>query len=358
MPFGDYETFEQCVQDNQDKDSPEGFCAWLHYQSTGEWPSEVDTPDGKKKITHIPDSKNVQVVEKEDGDHLSTPISSLSEDRDGDQFSMDGLKSMAQQINESVNGVPLYEDHGGSTGDYPASEMRGKFEKAEIEDGKLMGDVKFDSEDEQAEWIKGKIERGLPIGFSVGFTPTSKRKKKDTDGQIFDEVDLLEVSAVGIPSNQDAINHLNYDVKSIDKLAKTVKEKLEKGEKNTMSEEDEEKEEEETTDDKLSKDDVREIVREELKDALEEDEKDEEETEDKQDYDREKLEEMIREIVQEELGKEEDEDEDEEDEEEEESKDEEESESSESEPKGASSPQPEGEGEMETKGIKSPSEVM
>lgn len=39
MPFADYDSFEDCVSDNQDKDSPEGFCAWLHYQTTGEWPS-------------------------------------------------------------------------------------------------------------------------------------------------------------------------------------------------------------------------------------------------------------------------------------------------------------------------------
>ena len=39
MPFGDYTDFADCVDQNQDKDSPEGFCAWLHYEITGEWPS-------------------------------------------------------------------------------------------------------------------------------------------------------------------------------------------------------------------------------------------------------------------------------------------------------------------------------
>ncbi len=40
MPFADYDSFEDCVAQNQDKDSPEGFCAWLHYQTTGQWPGE------------------------------------------------------------------------------------------------------------------------------------------------------------------------------------------------------------------------------------------------------------------------------------------------------------------------------
>lgn len=41
MPFAGYENFEECVQDNQDKANPEAFCAWLHYESTGEWPGRA-----------------------------------------------------------------------------------------------------------------------------------------------------------------------------------------------------------------------------------------------------------------------------------------------------------------------------
>ena len=29
MPFGPYENFEECVEDNRDKEDPEGFCSWL-----------------------------------------------------------------------------------------------------------------------------------------------------------------------------------------------------------------------------------------------------------------------------------------------------------------------------------------
>ena len=39
-PFGEYKDFDDCVKKNQDKDSPEGFCAWLHKKITGKWPSE------------------------------------------------------------------------------------------------------------------------------------------------------------------------------------------------------------------------------------------------------------------------------------------------------------------------------
>lgn len=42
MSFADYENFESCVLENQDKDNPEAFCAWLHYEETGKWPGEKD----------------------------------------------------------------------------------------------------------------------------------------------------------------------------------------------------------------------------------------------------------------------------------------------------------------------------
>ena len=40
MPFGKYKDFQDCVNQNKDRESPEGFCAFLHHKFTGEWPSE------------------------------------------------------------------------------------------------------------------------------------------------------------------------------------------------------------------------------------------------------------------------------------------------------------------------------
>ena len=41
MPFGKYADMADCIAQNQDKASPEGFCAWLHKQITGSWPSDM-----------------------------------------------------------------------------------------------------------------------------------------------------------------------------------------------------------------------------------------------------------------------------------------------------------------------------
>ena len=40
MPFGKYKDFDACVKDNQDKDSPEAYCAEIEHKITGKWPAE------------------------------------------------------------------------------------------------------------------------------------------------------------------------------------------------------------------------------------------------------------------------------------------------------------------------------
>lgn len=40
MPFAGYDSFGACREDNQDKDDPEAFCAYLHKEATGEYPNQ------------------------------------------------------------------------------------------------------------------------------------------------------------------------------------------------------------------------------------------------------------------------------------------------------------------------------
>ena len=41
MPFGPYDNFQDCLNQNQDKANPPAFCAYLHKQITGAYPSEM-----------------------------------------------------------------------------------------------------------------------------------------------------------------------------------------------------------------------------------------------------------------------------------------------------------------------------
>lgn len=48
MPYAGYDDFQDCVEQNQDKDDPEAFCAWLHHEETGEWPGEASKQKNEK----------------------------------------------------------------------------------------------------------------------------------------------------------------------------------------------------------------------------------------------------------------------------------------------------------------------
>jgi len=40
MPFAGYESMGACKREHTDKDDPGAYCAQIHYEVTGEWPSE------------------------------------------------------------------------------------------------------------------------------------------------------------------------------------------------------------------------------------------------------------------------------------------------------------------------------
>ncbi len=144
-------------------------------------------------------------------DHI--PVSSTSEDRDGDEFSARGLKDLKAQYDAGK--VPYYCDHGKQPGDFMPSysvlDMLGKWTSATVEGRICYGTAELDGGDPRAVELARKVEAGLPIGHSVGFMVLEAEPKVDEKGNqtgklIFHAVDLMETSAVGIPSNPDAVN--------------------------------------------------------------------------------------------------------------------------------------------------------
>ena len=87
--------------------------------------------------------------------------------------------------------------------------------KAEIRDGKLIGTVKFETEDINplAEKIFKKVQFGTLKATSVGFSPLEEGEFRAVEGSE-DEVyhygkrDLLEWSIVNIPSNPMAVRQM------------------------------------------------------------------------------------------------------------------------------------------------------
>lgn len=82
--------------------------------------------------------------------------------------------------------------------------------RAYLEDGELLVDVIFDAENEKAQRIESKVERGFLRTTSVGFIELgegyfgNEKKEEDPDLYYFKGQELLEVSIVNIPSNPAA----------------------------------------------------------------------------------------------------------------------------------------------------------
>ena len=158
------------------------------------------------------DPDNVEVREPDDeGDRtqIRMPVSSTAQDRDGDQFSEEGLEDLRRQINDEK--IPMFLDHGrGSRGSYyGALGMVGRWDSAEIEQ---EGDTKTlyalgtpTTANPDAEEMVALIEDDMPVGSSVGFRILDYDGDRQ-DGYEFHSTDLLEISNVGIPSNPETVN--------------------------------------------------------------------------------------------------------------------------------------------------------
>lgn len=231
---------------------------------------------------------------------VRVPISSTTEDRDGDEFSLAGLESMLAGLKSGK--VPLYLDHGFRESGarlYGALDMLGAWIDGEIEGSTLYGTAFLDPDNWLARELARKIEAGLPVGFSVGFG-VIKSRSKDNGGLIFDEVSLWEISAVGIPSNPDAVN--SAAVQAVVKSLR-VKAGLETDEmkRKTKEEGEEPKEEEREEEEEQEEEKQSEACEDEEEKAPEEDPTEEDEEEEKS-Y--EVLDEaQIRQIVADEIGK-------------------------------------------------------
>lgn len=53
MPFTDYDSFEQCLEENRNKQDAEAYCAAIHHEATGEWPGEKAADVFEDRETHL-----------------------------------------------------------------------------------------------------------------------------------------------------------------------------------------------------------------------------------------------------------------------------------------------------------------
>jgi hypothetical protein len=171
------------------------------------------------------------------------PVSSTSEDRDGDVMSPEMLESMAEQIN--TGHVALYADHGwGPNGVYSVFDKLGTWQDAVVVDNVLYAEpvLRTKPETDQLRMMREMFEDDTPLTFSVGFIPRDMEPIKGSGGMTFKSGDLLEISPVGIPSNPDAV--AGYIKSYMERMKMTIEPKEDKPDEEKPEDEKQEEEEE------------------------------------------------------------------------------------------------------------------
>lgn len=168
-----------------------------------------------KTISQKVNAKDVEVKqENSDGEIVvNIPIQAMTEDRDGDYINEKGQESIIRQLKSGQ--VPLVLNHGIGSNDamYDFRDIVGQFIDGDNRNGTTIGTARMrrnekdgDSLHPDAKEIVDLLEQDMPIGFSIGFIPDKeKTKERENGGMEIGELDLMEVSAVGIPSNPDAV---------------------------------------------------------------------------------------------------------------------------------------------------------
>lgn len=182
-------------------------------------PKTDETEENKQFVNLKAKGKDVEIVNKEsqDGDGevvVNVPIQALTEDRDGDFINEKGQESIIRQLKSGQ--VPLFLNHGvgSSAAMYDGRDIIGQFIDGDNRNGTTVATARLrkteNAEGEKvlhrdAKEIVELLEQDMPLGFSVGFIPKDAEEKSDGEGMEISDLDLMEVSAVGIPSNPDAV---------------------------------------------------------------------------------------------------------------------------------------------------------
>lgn len=97
----------------------------------------------------------------------------------------------------------------------------GRWENIRFEEGKLLADAYFDTEDETAQNIAGKVERGFIKGASLGINIIEADTNPDLliDGQTYPTVTkcrVFEASIVDLPSNANSLTLMDESGKKLE----------------------------------------------------------------------------------------------------------------------------------------------
>ena len=181
--------------------------------------SDVRTPGDDPSIErHVvrPDTAHeVEVGETDEGQPtITVPVSSGSEMRSGRVIGESGLEAIVDQLGSEPAG--MWDDHGLDDMGWPEyrrEDLYGAWVDGKMaDDGTVLATARLRQGDARTDDLLDQLDQAMPVGFSVGYIPTETETVEseidEDDGpierDIVTDLDLLEISPVGIPDNRDA----------------------------------------------------------------------------------------------------------------------------------------------------------
>jgi len=146
--------------------------------------------------------------------------STISVDRQGERLSEKALARLEEIA--TTKRIPVFSQH-----DHSWESTMGYISKSEVSNGQWVVDIALEDPkyNGKSELLINKKRHGTPIGLSIGGRVLKDYidKANDSMTRVIDDLELLELSIVGIPANQDG-SVVSYIAKSLEVDTMTEKE--------------------------------------------------------------------------------------------------------------------------------------
>lgn len=138
--------------------------------------------------------------------------STINKDRQGERLSEKALLRLEEIATK--NRIPVFSQH-----EHSWENTLGYIDKSQVQKGEWVVDIALEDPEYNEKTLKliKKKQHGTPIGLSIGGRVLKDYIDKDNDSmtRVIDDLELLELSIVGIPANQDG-SVISYIAKSLE----------------------------------------------------------------------------------------------------------------------------------------------
>ncbi len=191
--------------------------------------------------------------------------STIEVDRQGERLSEKALARL-EEISTTKR-IPVFSQH-----EHSWENTMGYIDESIVKDGQWKVSIALEdpSYNEKTKLLVNKKEHGTPIGLSIGGRVLKAYDEKSDDSltRVIDDLELLELSIVGIPANQSG-SVISYIAKSLEKGDNNMTKEIKK-EDEVIQEEEAKPEVQEEVKEEPKQEEVKEEVKEEEKEVKEE----------------------------------------------------------------------------------------